>query len=69
MNRKQYSPEMKMQIVKETLETGNASIVARRHDRAKTKTASVLIWVLRNPWSHVIKNLTKLDNFILWIPP
>ncbi|WP_155990772.1 transposase [Thermacetogenium phaeum] len=32
MNRKQYSPEMKMQIVKETLETGNASIVARRHD-------------------------------------
>ena len=32
MKRKQYSPELKKQIVKEVLETGNASIVARRHD-------------------------------------
>ncbi|AFV12604.1 transposase [Thermacetogenium phaeum DSM 12270] len=39
MNRKQYSPEMKMQIVKETLETGNASIVARRHDIAPSLVA------------------------------
>ena len=39
MNRKQYSPEMKMQIVKETLETGNASIVARRHDVAPSLVA------------------------------
>ncbi len=39
MVRKQYSPEMKMQIVKETLETGNASIVARRHDIAPSLVA------------------------------
>ncbi|MGB9846810.1 MAG: transposase [Desulfotomaculales bacterium] len=39
MNRKQYSPEMKMQIVKEALETGNASIVARRHDIASSLVA------------------------------
>ncbi|MBC7129654.1 transposase [Candidatus Bathyarchaeota archaeon] len=39
MTRKQYSPEMKMQIVKETLETGNASIVARRHDIAPSLVA------------------------------
>ncbi|MEW6275571.1 MAG: transposase [Bacillota bacterium] len=39
MNRKQYSPEMKMQIVKETLETGNASIVARRYDIAPSLVA------------------------------
>jgi len=32
--KKQYSPEIKMQIVKETMETGNASIVARRYDVA-----------------------------------
>jgi len=33
LTKKQYSPDiMKMQIVKETMETGNASIVARRHD-------------------------------------
>jgi len=30
---------MKMQIVKETLETGNASIVARRHDIAPSLVA------------------------------
>ena len=35
MTKKQYSPEMRMQIVKETLETGNASIVARRHEVAR----------------------------------
>lgn len=39
MNRKHYSPEMKMQIVKEALETGNASIVARRHDIAPSLVA------------------------------
>ena len=39
MNRKHYSPEMKMQIVKEALETGNASIVARRHDIASSLVA------------------------------
>ena len=32
MAKKQYSPEMKMQIVKEAMETGNASLVARRDD-------------------------------------
>jgi len=39
LNRKQYSPEMKMQIVKEALETGNASIVARRYDIASSLVA------------------------------
>ena len=39
MVRKQYSPEMKMQIVKEAMETGNASIVARRHDIATSLVA------------------------------
>jgi len=39
MTRKQYSPEMKMQIVKEAIETGNASIVARRHDIAPSLVA------------------------------
>lgn len=32
MTRRKYTPEMKMQIVKEAIETGNGSIVARRHD-------------------------------------
>jgi len=32
LTRKQYSPEQKLQIIKEAIETGNASIVARRHD-------------------------------------
>lgn len=32
MTRRKYTPEMKMQIVKEAMETGNGSIVARRHD-------------------------------------
>lgn len=39
MNRKRYSSEMKMQVVKEALETGNASIVARRHDIAPSLVA------------------------------
>ncbi|WP_207707637.1 transposase [Desulfofundulus thermobenzoicus] len=34
MARKQYSPEQKMQMVKEVMETGNASIVGRRYDVA-----------------------------------
>ncbi|MQL51625.1 transposase [Desulfofundulus thermobenzoicus] len=34
MTRKKYSPEQKMQIVKEAMETGNASIVGRRYDVA-----------------------------------
>jgi len=32
LTKKQYPPEIKMQIVKEAMETGNASIVARKHD-------------------------------------
>lgn len=39
MVKKQYSPEMKMQIVKEAMETGNASLVARRHDLAPSLVA------------------------------
>lgn len=39
MSRKQYSLEMKMQIVKEAMETGNASSVARRHDVAPSLVA------------------------------
>ena len=39
MAKKQYSPEIKMQIVKETMETGNASIVARRYDVAPSLVA------------------------------
>ncbi len=32
MQRKHYSPEFKQQIVKEALEVGNSSIVARKYD-------------------------------------
>jgi transposase len=32
MKRKQYSPDFKKQVVKEAVEVGNASIVARRHN-------------------------------------
>lgn len=32
MQRKHYSPEFKQQIVKEVLEVGNSSIVARKYD-------------------------------------
>lgn len=32
MRRNKYSDELKIQVVKEAMETGNASIVARRHD-------------------------------------
>lgn len=39
MTRKQYPPEIKMQIVKEAMETGNASIVARRHNIAASLVA------------------------------
>ncbi|MBT9151783.1 MAG: hypothetical protein DDT40_01979 [candidate division WS2 bacterium] len=39
LTKKQYSPEMRIQIVKETLETGNASIVARRHEVAPSLVA------------------------------
>jgi len=42
LTRKQYSPEQKLQIIKEALETGNASIVARRHD---ISTSLVSKWV------------------------
>lgn len=31
MKRKRYSPELKAQVVKDAVEVGNASIVARRH--------------------------------------
>jgi len=31
MKRKRYSPEFKAQVVKDAVEVGNASIVARRH--------------------------------------
>ncbi len=31
MKRKRYSPEFKSQVVKDAVEVGNASIVARRH--------------------------------------
>jgi transposase-like protein len=39
MIKKQYSSEMKMQIVKEAMETGNASIVARRYEVAPSLVA------------------------------
>lgn len=32
MKRKRYSQDFRMQVVKEALETGNASLVARRHE-------------------------------------
>ena len=48
MIKKQYSPEMKMQIVKETLETGNASIVARRHEIGPSLVARWVRWYKRH---------------------
>jgi transposase-like protein len=36
MQRKKYSPEFKQQIVKEALEVGNGSLVARKHDLSQT---------------------------------
>lgn len=35
LTKHKYSPELKEKVVKEALETGNNSLVARRHDMAK----------------------------------
>lgn len=48
MNRKKYTDEFKQQIVKEAIETGNMSLVARQHEIAKSMVAK---WVkdFKNP--------------------
>ncbi|TYO92762.1 transposase [Desulfallas thermosapovorans] len=56
MTRKQYPPEIKMQIVKEAMETGNASIVARRHSIAASLVAR---------WVRCYKRAFKPGRYIL----
>lgn len=53
MKGKKYSIEFKKQIVKEVQETGNATIVARKHD---------LVPGTVNRWVRESKQLNKMDK-------
>lgn len=56
---KQYSPEFKSQIIKEAQETGNVSMVARRHDLSPP---TVYAWVRRSKKpSGELGNETRLE--------
>jgi transposase-like protein len=61
MTRKKYSDEFKQQIVKEAIETGNMSLVARQHEIAKSMVAK---WVKQYKNPPVQKNNKKkaIDN-------
>lgn len=63
-NRRQYTPEFKAQIVKEAIEVGNGSIVARKHGLAK---AMVARWIVqqqgsKNPLSMTNIRAQRLSN-------
>ena len=56
MKRKKYSKEFKTQVVKEAVEVGNASIVARKHDLS---SSMVNRWVRQQRGS---KNPLSMTN-------
>lgn len=56
MKRKRYSPEFKAQVVKEVVEVGNTSVVARRHGLSASMVAR---WVRQQNGS---KNPLSITN-------
>jgi len=73
LTKKQYSPEMRMQIVKETMETGNASVVARRHEvvpslvarwaRCYKRKGTALLPAKRNAVAHALTTSLLMPAF------
>lgn len=71
LTKKQYSPDIKMQIVKEAMETGNASIVARRHNIAPSLVACWARCYSGSKCSVKKNELTLADKIAVaqkWIP-
>ncbi|MBO8170246.1 MAG: transposase [Thermoanaerobacteraceae bacterium] len=51
MKRKRYSPEFKLKVVKETIETGNGAMVARKHElnpNMVNRWVRTCLWPLKN---------------------
>ena len=59
MEKQQYSDEFKQRIIKECQETGNAALVARRHD---ISSSTVHTWLSRVRKNGSVKPLPKARN-------